>query len=91
MFGLSSTISSADGYFRAFAKNDTFCTSPFIVVPNVRLKLPSDWKNADITFWRSSRFGRPRRTLNAAASSLAVLPSLSVTVGYGKSAFDRML
>ena len=50
MFGLSSTISSADGYFRAFAKNDTFCTSLFIVVPNVRLKLPSDWKNADITF-----------------------------------------
>ena len=38
-------------------RTSTFCTSLFIVVPNVRLKLPSDWKNADITFWRSSRFG----------------------------------
>jgi hypothetical protein len=28
--------------------------------------------------------------LNPALSSLALLPSLSVTVGYGKSAFDRM-
>ena len=38
------------GIPRAFAKNNTFCTSLFIVVPNVRLKLPRDWKNADITF-----------------------------------------
>ena len=37
MFGPSSCVSSADGYFRAFAKNCTFCTSPFIVVPKVRL------------------------------------------------------
>ena len=37
MFGPSSADSSADGYFRAFAKNSTFCTSPFIVVPKVRL------------------------------------------------------
>ena len=62
----SSDHSSADAYFRAFDRNATFWTSPFIVVPNVRLKLPSDVKNADITFSRSARFGRARRSANAA-------------------------
>ena len=39
----------------------TFCTSPFIVVPNVRLKPPSALKNADITFSRSARLGSARK------------------------------
>ena len=81
MFGPSRAISSAEEYLRAFEKNRTFCTSLFIVVPNVRLKAPSAWKNADITFSRSLRFGTPRSVLNAAASSFAVLRSVSVTVG----------
>jgi hypothetical protein len=34
-----------DSYFRALAKNNTFCTSAFIVVPKVRLNPPSDEKN----------------------------------------------
>ena len=66
MFGPSSAISSAVGYFLAFAKNCTFCASPFSVVPNVRLKPPSALKNAAITFSRSPRLGSARRSLNAA-------------------------
>ena len=38
MFAASSDHSSADGYFRVFDRNATFCTSPFIVVPKVRPK-----------------------------------------------------
>jgi hypothetical protein len=53
-------------YRRALVKNDTFCTSAFIVVPNVRLKLPRAPKNADMTFSRSARFATPRRSANAA-------------------------
>ena len=39
--------------------------APFIVVPKVRLKLPSALKNADITFSRSSRFGDARSDAEA--------------------------
>ena len=46
MFAASSAHSSADGYFRAFDRNATFCTSPFIVVPKVRPKPPSALKKA---------------------------------------------
>ena len=42
-------------------QTDAFCTSPFIVVPNVRLKRPSALKNADMTFSRSARLGSARR------------------------------
>ena len=73
------------GYLRALAKNSTFCTSPFIVVPNVRLKLPSALKNADITFSRSARFGSARSVAERRLIELRrCWPSLSVTVGYGK-------
>jgi hypothetical protein len=66
------------------------CTWPFSVDPNVPRKLPSAPKNADITFSRSARLGSARYRLNPAVSSFTLLPSLSVTVGYGKSASDRM-
>ncbi len=66
MFGPSSATSSAEPYFRVFDTNSSFCTSPFIVAPNVRLKAPSAVKNADITFSRSARLGSARRSLKAA-------------------------
>ena len=66
MFGPSSCDASADGYFRAFAKNCTFCTSPFIDVPKVRPNEPSAPKNADITFSRSARLGSARSSPKAA-------------------------
>ena len=79
------------GYFRAFAKNSTFWTSPFIVVPNVRLKLPSAWKNADITFWRSPRLGSPRSIAERRGVEFHGLAVAERDGRVGKSAFDRML
>ena len=63
MFGPFERDSSADGYLRAFATNSTFCTSPFIVVPNVRLNDASALKNAAITFSRSARLGSARSSV----------------------------
>ena len=59
-------------------------------MPNVRLKPPSAPKKDDIAALRSSRFGDVRSSLKPAWSTFTVRPSLSVIVGYGKSAFDRM-
>ena len=75
---------------RAFAKKIVFWTSPFIVVPNVRLKLPSELKKVDMTFSRSARTGSVRKSAKPAWSSFTVFPSLRVMLGYGKSALAKM-
>ena len=59
-------LASDESYFRAFAKNATFCTSPFIVVPNVRLKLAERAEERRHHLLAIPRFGSARRSLKAA-------------------------
>ena len=49
-----------------------------------------DWKKADITVSRSARLDTARRSVKVAWVIFAELPSLKVTVGNGRSAFEMI-